>query len=213
MSGLKGGVAAVGGCLIVLGLAAAPAFGTTDRLDYADQANPICKSSNLQIEQLYDSTEAEIERLESVRAKNRKMARRLERRSDRLYEQLPFQVLALYQAELDGLKALAAPPGYEGTVATWLATRQEIADLYRQSLLIDQQQERGFGPVRKRPSRKAIKRRQKKLMNLGRLYDQVIDRLLTDAKTDLELGTRMGAAYCVTGATGELPSTVTVTDD
>jgi len=59
----RGGIAAVGGCLIALGIAAAPALGTTDRLDYADQANPICKSSNKQIDDLYEATEAEVDRL------------------------------------------------------------------------------------------------------------------------------------------------------
>ena len=206
---LKGGIAAAGGCLIALGVAASPAVATTDRLDYADQANPICKSSNKQVDDLYESTEAEIDRLESLHPKNRKKALRVHERSDQLYEQLPFRILELYRAELDQLKGIAPPPGYEGTVAPWLATRAEIASLYEQILLIDQERERPLlGPSGKRPSRKAIKRHHKRLQNLERLQLQIYGQLLTDADIDLELGTRMGAAYCVTGATGELPREV-----
>jgi phytoene dehydrogenase-like protein len=202
----RGGIAAVGGSLIAMAIAASPALATTDRLDYADHANPVCASSNAQVEQLYESTEAEIERLDSLHPKNRKKYRRLRERSERLYDQLPFQLLALYQAELDQLKSLAAPAGYEGTVANWLANRQQIATLALESNQIYQQQERGFRGFHKRPSRKAIKRRQKRLRNLYRRSNQIDDQLVTDSKIDLELGSRMGAAYCVTGATGQLPT-------
>jgi hypothetical protein len=203
----RGGIIAVGGSLIALALAASPALATTDRLDYADQANPICKSSNKQAEDLYESTEAEIDRLENLRPKNRKQARRIWAREEQLYEQLPFQTQALYQAELDQLKALAAPPGYENTVATWLGARQEISTLYLQIIQIDQQEEH-LGDIRKRPSRKAIKRRHKRYQALERLYNAAVDRILIVAEVDLELGTRMGAAYCVTGATGQLPASI-----
>jgi hypothetical protein len=203
----RGGIAAVGGSLIAMAIAASPAVATTDRLDYADHANPVCASSNAQVERLYESTEAEIERLDDLRPNSRKKSRRLRERSDQLYEQLPFQIVALYQAELDQLKSLAAPPGYDGTVASWLATRQQIATLYLQYLQIEQKQERLFD-FHKRPSRKTIRREQKRLSNLGRLSHQTEDQLVTDAKVDLELGSRLGAAYCVTGATGQLPTSL-----
>jgi hypothetical protein len=212
----RGGIAAIGGSLIALAIAASPALATTDRVDYSDHANPICASSNAQMEQLYESTEAEIERLDHLRPKNRKKYRRLRERSERLYEQLPFQELALYQAELDQLKSLAAPPGYDATVAGWLANRQQIATLYLQYLQIEQKQERLFGAFHhfhKRPSRNTIKRVLKRVHHLERLSDQTEEQLLTDSKVDLELGSRMGAAYCVTGATGQLPTSVSEPDD
>jgi hypothetical protein len=209
---LRGGIAALGGCLLTLAIAAGPAFAASDRLDYADQANPICKSSNKQTEDLYNSTEAEIDRLYALRPKNHKQARRLSRRREQLEEQLPFQTIGIYQAELDQLKALVAPPGYEDTVASWLGTRQRIATLYLQVIQIDQEEETGFD-FHKRPTRKAIKRRQKRMRNLDRLYQQSVDQLLIDVQTDLELGTRMGAAYCVTGATGHLPDGVIDPDE
>jgi hypothetical protein len=204
----RGGIAIVGGCLVALGLVAAPALATTDRLDYADQANPICKSANKQAVDLYEATEAEIDRIENVRAKNRKQARRLSKREDQLYVQLPFQTQALYQAELDQLKKLAAPPGYENTVATWLGNRQEISTLYLQVIQIEVQEEQGLGRFPRHPTRKALKRRHNRFEKLERLYNAAVDRIVILLDVDLELGTRMGAAYCVTGATGQLPAII-----
>jgi hypothetical protein len=208
--GIATGVAAA-----ALALTAAPALATTDRVDYSDQANPICASTNKQIEQAYDSFEAALERLDNVHPKNRKQARREARKRgrlfERLYEELPFKVLALYQSELEQLKAISPPPGYEDTVARWLGTRGEIATLYGQYLQIDRELEGPLvdsGKGGKKPSRKAIKRAQKRRGNLHRLEDQIEERLFNDYEVDLELGAKMGAAYCVTGADGEIATVV-----
>jgi len=209
----RGGFVVLAGGLVCLAIAAAPALATTDRLDYSDQANPICKSSNKQIDDFYEATEAEIDRLYDVRAKNRKQARRLSKRRDQLEEQLPFQILAMYQAELNGLKAIAAPPGYEPTVAAWLSNRQQIADLYQQYVQIEKQLENPFGTFHKKPSRKALRRRSHRPQKLFTRSDQIVDQLLADEDIDLELGTRMGAAYCVTGATGDLAIDIASPDD
>lgn len=195
----------------MLALSAGPAFATSDRLDYADQANPICKSSNQQTDDLIQSTEAEIDRLYGLHPKSRKKARRLRERRDLLEQQLPFQIVALYQAELENLEKIAAPPGYESTVAAWLGTRQRISALYQQYLQVDQQLESGLGSFRGR-SRKAIKRHLKREQNLFKLEDQITQEFETESAADLELGTRMGAAYCVTGATGNLPPSIVEPD-
>jgi hypothetical protein len=194
-----------------LAIAATPARATTDRVDYSDQANSICASTNKQTLQLYEAFEAEAERLEKLHPRNRKKARRIYERIERLYEQLPFQYVALYRAELVQLKAIAAPPGYEDVVARWLGTREEIAALYLQYIQIDQELENG--PALKHPSRKALKRRQKRRANLERLESQVEDGLLVDFEVDLELGAKMGAAYCVTGADGEIAAVVVGSGD
>jgi hypothetical protein len=209
------GAIAIGVALVALALSAAPADATTDRVDYSDQANPICASTNKQIQQTYEAFEAALERLDNGRPKNRKQARRQARKRDRLYErlyeELPLQVLALYKSELEQLKAISPPPGYEDTVARWLGTRGEIATLYEQYLQIDRELEGPLvdsGKRGKRPSMKAIKRAQKRRANLHRLEDQIDDRLLTDFEIDLELASKMGAAYCVTGADGEIATVV-----
>jgi hypothetical protein len=201
------GAIATGVAMAALAIAAAPARATTDRVDYSDQANPICAASNKQIEQVYEAFEAQIERLDNIRFKNRKQARKVSRRVDRLYQQLPFQTLAIYKAELDQLKTIAPPPGYDDTVARWLGTRAEIAALYEEYIRIDQQLE-GPLPVGKRPTRKSIKRAQKRRQNLHRRQDQIEDQELNDYEVDLELGAKMGAAYCVTLADGEIATVV-----
>jgi hypothetical protein len=209
------GTIATGVATAALALTAAPAGATTDRLDYSDQANPICASTNKQIEQAYVAIEAALERLDNGHPKNRKQARRQAHKRarlfERLYEELPFQILALYKSELEQLKAISPPPGYEDTVARWLGTRGEIATLYEQYLQIERELEGppvDSGEGTKRPSRKAIKRAQKRRANLHRLEDQIDERLLNDFEVDLELASKMGAAYCVTGADGEIATVV-----
>jgi hypothetical protein len=200
------GAIAAGAAMAALAITASPAAATTDRVDYSDQANPICASTNKQYDQVYENFEAALERLDQ-RAKNRKQARKRVRQFERLYEQIPLQILALYKAELEQLKAISPPPGYEDTVGRWLGTRGEIATLYEQYLQIDQQLEGPLvepGKHGKRPSRKAIKRAQKRRVNLHRQEDQIEEQLLNDSEVDLELGAKMGAAYCVTGADGEI---------
>src|SRR5882724_8102584 len=105
----RGGIA-IGGGLIALAIVASPALATTDRVDYSDQANPICASSNAQYEQLYESFDQEEERLYDVRTKSRKQAHRIQRRLDQLDNEFPFKILAIYQSELNQLKAIAPPP-------------------------------------------------------------------------------------------------------
>jgi hypothetical protein len=195
------GAIAIAVATAALALSAAPARATMDRIDYADQANPICASANKQVIQLYEAFEAEIERLDRAHPKSRKQARRLYKRFERLFEQLPFRYIAIYRAELEQLKAIAAPPGYEDVVGRWLGTREEILALYVQYVQIDQELENSPG-LGRHPSRKAIKRRQKRRANLHRLESQIEERLLADTEVDLELGAKLGAAYCVTGADG-----------
>ena len=184
----------------MLALAATPAHATVDRVDYSDQVNPICASTNQQLEDLYERFYAAVDRLDDAHPKSRKQARRLDKRVDRLYEQLPLQYIALYRAELDQLKPVAAPPGYEDVVARWIGTRDEILALYQQYVQIDSELE-GSHPGR-HPSRKALRRRSKRRANLERLEQQIEERFFVDSEVDLELGAKLGAAYCVTGADG-----------
>ena len=195
------GAFATGVVAAALALTAAPAAATTDRVDYSDQANPICAAANKQTVDLYESIEAETERLEGLRPKNRKQARRIRKRAERLYDQFPFQSLAIYRAELAQLKGIAAPPGYEDTVARWLGAREQIAALYEQYLQIDSALDSIDVPGK---SRKAVKRALKRERNLERLEDQIDDQLIAAFDVDLELGSKLGAAYCVTGATGDV---------
>jgi hypothetical protein len=207
------GLIALAVAIAALALSASPARGTTDRIDYADQANPICASTNKQVVQLYEAVEAEIERLERLDPKNKKKARRLRERAYRLYEQLPFQYLVIYRAELAQLKAIAAPPGYEDTVARWLGVRERIAALYQQYLEIEELLEGPIGFVGKKPTRKTVKRALKRARKLRERQEQIEQQFLSEWDLDLELGAKMGAAYCVTGATGDVSTNFIGSDD
>jgi hypothetical protein len=202
------GAIATGVAAAALAMTAAPAGATTDRVDYSDQANPICASANKQSKDLYEFTEAETDRLENLHTKNRKKALRALQRAEQLYDELPFKLLAIYQAELEQLKAIAPPPGYEETVARWLGVRGEIGALYQQYLVNEQQQHQLFEIRPKKPSRKALKRRHKRHEALEKIAVQIIVQLVNDSEVDLELGSKMGAAYCVTGADGEFDTIV-----
>jgi hypothetical protein len=194
-------VTAIAVAMAALAIVAVPAGATTDRVDYSDQANPICASANKQVVQAYEFVAAETDRLEGLHPKNKKKARRIRKRAERLYDQLPFQFLAIYRGELEQLKAIAAPPGYEATVARWLGAREQIAALYEQYLQI----ESALDSIEfAGKSRKAIKRALKRERNLTRLEDQIDDQLFAAFDLDLELGAKMGAAYCVTAATGDI---------
>lgn len=195
------GAIAIAIAMAALAIVAVPAGATTDRVDYSDQANPICASANKQVVQAYEFVEAETDRLEGLHPKNKKKARRIRKRAERLYDQLPLQFLAIYRGELAQLKAIAAPPGYEETVARWLGAREQIAALYEQYLQI----ESALDSIEfAGKSRKAIKRALKRERNLTRLEDQIDDQLIAAFDLDLELGAKMGAAYCVTAATGDI---------
>jgi hypothetical protein len=177
------GVIATGVAMALLAAAATPAGATTDRLDYSDRANPICASSNKQVNDLYEFVETETDRLEDLHPKSRKKAHRIARRAERLYEQLPFQFVAIYRAELEQLKLIAAPPGYEDTVDRWLRTRSEIAALYDEYLRLDRQLSSPIvRPGKKRPSRKAIKRRLKREGKLFARKRQVEDSCSTTSR-------------------------------
>jgi hypothetical protein len=54
MPRLVWGAIATGVGVAALALIAAPAHATTDRVDYSDQANPICISANKQTVQVYE---------------------------------------------------------------------------------------------------------------------------------------------------------------
>ena len=212
MSGARQGLLAFAGVVAALAVTAAPAVATTDRIDYSDQANPICASTHRQVLQLYESIEAEAARLDNLHPKSRKKSRQIYKRIGRLYEEFPLRYIALFRAELDQLKAIAPPPGYEGDVARWLATREELVTLYLQYTQIELQLENGPG-VRRPPTRKEVKRRAKRRANLESLEEQIDQKLLTDSETDLELGAKLGAAYCVTGADGVIAVTFSDSGD
>lgn len=206
MSAAKGGVAIIGG-IVALAIAAAPAYATTDRADYDAQVNPICKSSNAQLEQLITSFQQTFKALDRRANKLRgKKQRKLERQQERLYEQIPFQFLGLESAELAQLKSVLPAPGDESLVRDWLASRELKLSLYQQSIPIEQRIETVYEkPIDANSLKKferKLKRQDRQVKRLERQLDSLYDQSEAAGKVDLELGTQLGATYCVTQATG-----------
>ena len=206
---LRGGIA-IGGGLVVLAIAASPALATTDRVDYDAQVNPICASANTRAKQLYDEFEALAKRLpnsgsgsaSSTGPKRNKKESKLQRRVERLFSQLPFQVQAIYDTELAQLKQVASAPGDEPLVSTWLANRQTMQDLNKQFNVLEARIERLFNREFKRRIIRSFEKLERKENRLQKKADAIYARLEPLRNGDVQLGTQLGATYCVTDATG-----------
>lgn len=208
MSGTKGGVAVIGG-VVALAIAAAPAYAATDRADYDAQVNPVCKSSNAQIDQLITSFQQTFKALDRRANKLRgKKRRKVEQQQERLYEQIPSQFLGVESAELTQLKAIAPAPGDESLVRDWLASRELKLSLYQQSIPIEQRiekvYEKDIGASSLKKFERKEKRQERQVKRLERQLDSLYDQYEAAGKVDLELGTQLGATYCVTQATGSV---------
>jgi hypothetical protein len=186
---------------VALAITAAPVFATTDVADYAAQVNPICQSANAQQKQLYESFEQAINRLHDKPARGKKGAK-IERRIDRLFTQLPIKSQAVLDAEFSQLKNVPPAPGDEGLVSDWLAIRQSELNLGRQLTALEIRIEKLFNFEPKKLSIRAFNRQDRREKRLEQKANRLYKQLEPLGDTDLELGTRLGATYCVTGATG-----------
>jgi hypothetical protein len=201
------GAIATGVAAAALAIAAAPASATTDRADYDAQVNSICKASNAQQEQFIDSLEQTLHRLDRRAHKLRgKKRQRIEQRIEMLFEQAPSQSLAIVSAELAQLKAVLPAQGDEALVGEWLAKRDLEVQLYVQTIQIEAQIEKIFGKDLFAHNLKRLlkktRRQDRQLKRLQRQENSLYEQLDAAYKADLELGTELGATYCVTGATG-----------
>jgi hypothetical protein len=200
------GVTAFALTALALALFAGQASATTDRADYASQANAICKSGNAQQKQLIDTFEQTQRQLDARAKKVRgKKRRKIQKRAESLFDQLPGQSLAIFGNEVAQLTQVPAAPGDEGLVSDWISGRVSLVDLVRQSNAIELRIEHLYDNVVFRSPRgfRKLDRKEKRLQRQANsLYQQI--RALSDR--DLELGTELGATYCVTGATGTLLS-------
>jgi ribosome-associated translation inhibitor RaiA len=191
-----------GAVLAALAAAATPAFATTDRADYAAQVNPICAAGNREQKQLYDSFEATENSLERRARKARgKKRRRLESRSEALFDQLPAQSIAIGEATLVRLRQVPPAPGDESLVSDWLTGRETLFGLIRQSNAIELRIEHLFDNRIFKRARgfRMLDRKERRLRREAVALHQQIEPLVN---RDVELGTQLGAAYCETGATG-----------
>jgi hypothetical protein len=193
--------------LIATAVLAAPANAATDRADYDAQVNSICKASNAQQEQLIDSFEQTLNRLDRKANKLRGRKRqKIEQRIERLFEQLPSQSLAIVNAELAQLKTVSPAQGDETLVGEWLGKRDLEVQLYVQAIGIEAQIEKVYEKDVFAHSYKQLlkktRRQDRQVKRLRRQENSLYEQIEAAFKADLELGTELGANYCVTGATG-----------
>lgn len=207
--GAARGAIALAIAMIALAITAVPALATSSRAEYDDQVNPICQSANTQAEQLLQAFEQQLRGLEGKQVRGKK-ARRLRKKIDRLYNQLPSQWLAIFQSEFEQLKAVPPAPGDEGLVSDWLGNRGRLLSLTAQLFEVERQLEKLYDGVHRAHSLRAfkrlLKRQERQEKRLEALNESLYEQLESASKIDLELGTRVGATYCVTGATGSLSS-------
>jgi superfamily II RNA helicase len=198
------GALAISIALVALALAAAPALATTDRPDYDAQVNPICASANAQSEQvdaLFVQTFAQLKhRASKVHGKKRK---KILNRLEGLFYDITDQQVAVYNAELGRLKQVSAAPGDEKLVSDWLTARQQVLDLTSQANAIARVSDRLFTRAfEKTRSLRQFIRLQKKVSALDRQVDVLYSQIEPLYRQDIELGAKLGAAYCVSEATG-----------
>jgi hypothetical protein len=221
---LRGGLVGTLLALIALTVAAAPATAASTRAEYAAQANQICKLANTQIEQAALEARAKLKRLArkekkskggssiiafSGKAKRKKSGRGVLDAFDRIFNALYEQAEQIARAELAQLELLAAAPGDESLVAAWVANRRLMLDLSEMLSEVDRRQARvfskldaggrGFSPKK---FFQRIKRLNRRIERLEQQAESIYQQLEAAAKVDLEYGTQLGAAYCVTEATG-----------
>jgi hypothetical protein len=186
--------------VLVLGaalLAAPVASATTDRANYAAQVNPICASANAQHEAAY----------EAFLAKAKRQARKQKGRRGNSSAPFNFASLIRQGERIDGatqsaLEAIPAAPGDEGIVATWLRVRRDRLNLDMKANKLTIQMDRMFNQLGK-GSPRAFTKFERRMRRIDRQYSRLLRQGETLSDQNLELGTQLGATYCVTGATGD----------
>jgi hypothetical protein len=220
---LRGQVAiALAITMLALAITAPSAGAAATRAEYAAQVNPICAYANAQIEQVYREIEAKIKRLERKQKKAGKNngssvivfnatateSRKKKKRDglldpfDRLFLEISERTLAISAAALGQLRQVAPAPGDEALVTSWLANRQMIQELGERSARLERQSLRLFNRSDRIHSIRGLKRLEQKERRLNRQSNRLYAQLEPAYELDVELGTQLGATYCVTGATG-----------
>jgi hypothetical protein len=185
---------------LIAGVFAAPAGAATTRADYAAQVNPICATANGQVDQVYADLKRAFRKFEGTYAG--KKIRRLEKHQTRLNRQLHERTEAITTIELGQLGQVVPASGDEEIVSKWIANRRVLQGLAIASNELSERADRIFNRLFSGKNARSYIRNERKLDRVqrqsGRLYQQI--RLAEGV--DLELGTQLGATYCVTGASG-----------
>jgi hypothetical protein len=177
-------------------------WGATSRGDYAALVNPICASTNAEVDELSRRTSRELKLLDrKLKRATGADRRRLLARRQKLSSSLPGRRLKLFSAELGQLRSVPAAPGDESLVLSWLDTRKAILDLSAQVNLIDRRVDSLLGRFTTR-SIPELNRLERKIRKLDKRAGQLNNQLISLQNLDDDLGTELGAASCIAEAGG-----------
>ena len=181
---------------------ASSAYATTDRDDYDAQVNPICASANAQSEQVAQSFQLLFDQLKHRASKlHGKKKDKLEDRLNGVYYDYLDANIAVYYGELAKLKQVSPAPGDDGLVSDWLTARGTALDLSSQDNALERRYDRLFTKSFSGSLRQFLKF-QRKLSILERQLNVLDAQLQPIYRRNIELGAKLGAAYCVSEATG-----------
>jgi hypothetical protein len=184
---------------VLLALTAAPALATADRADYAAQANPICAAGNAESERVISDFQRHFKKLgKDERQQLVKPGNSSLDKFDRLFLALSRKLITIEATVLFQLQQVAPAAGDEGLVTSWLGVWQQQLALSRQLTRLEVKALRAFNAFFGKNYEQAEKRLDRIEARMRRIYK----RYYNLSEVDLELGTQLGATYCVTGATG-----------
>lgn len=210
----------VGISIAVAGLAlvsAVPsASATANRPEYQAQVNEICANANREQERIVGVLIRKLKRAEKKQGGSGEIIFFTERavlaakkkgkpkpETDpltRIFNHYNRLLLAVEDSELASLVQIAAAPGDEALVADWLRSRELQNRLYREAIHIEARIEKLFRANLR--TRKEVLRLLKKLEKLERRYERIVEQAAAAYETDIEVGARLGASYCITDASG-----------
>jgi hypothetical protein len=195
---MRRAILAVAASASVLLLTAPGAGATADRAEYAAQANQVCAAGNAEAERLGTALQRKVNSIYRRMEKRPFSPKKWDRwttRIDTLFRRYQRAYLELATRSLETLAQIPAAPGDEQLVAGWIAVRRESIQVYSrlgggfQVVVADN--------VTKR-TKKARRRAKRRAAEEKRLYRRYLELY----ELDVEYASTLGAAYCVTGATG-----------
>jgi hypothetical protein len=188
---------------LTLAIIAAPASATTDRADYAAQVNSICRAQNTQLDQLFSDLKQKLRKSRGGKRKSSRNSNRAYAKYQRLVDRFYDELFRIENDAETQIEQVAAAPGDESTVSTWTGNRRLSLTLSQQAYELS---ERFFGQLQKKFSRihslRGIKRFEKKRKRIESRINGMYAQIEAANNVDLELGTALGATYCVTSASG-----------
>jgi hypothetical protein len=190
---------ALAAALVALAVLPSAALATTDRADYAAQVNPICASANARDQQLTAQAEERFAQLHRELRKARGHRREKLLAQDRkLTAALPDRHLGIHYDELKRLQTVAAAPGDEFLVSSWLDARKSGLDLNHRLNQIDRRAERLLKRTANTIDIETLNTLDRKIRELDKRANRLENKVISAENTDFDLGSELGANDCIT---------------